>query len=302
MANNSFWYNLAALMTKKTVTVGLVQMSMKSDAAANITRALELVAEAAKKGASLVVLPELFMGEYFCQKKDDKRAFETTEPIPGPTSKALSEAAKKHKIVLVGGSIFEKGSDGKNYNTAPVFEADGTLLGTYRKTHIPEDILYHEQHYFTPGDTGIRVFETSVGKVCPLICYDQWYPEAARIAALKGAEIIVYPTAIGIIDGDVEENITGDWENMWRSAQVGHAAANNVYVAGVNRVGKEGAITFWGGSFIADPSAKLLAKADAKEGVTLAECDFSRVKPLQKAWRFLENRRPETYDLITKKS
>jgi predicted amidohydrolase len=276
-------------------------MAMFGDASANLKKALELIAEAKKKGADLVILPELFMGPYFCQRKDDKEALATTEPMPGPTTKALSEAAKKHGVVLVGGSIFEKGSDGKNYNTAPVFERDGTLVGMYRKTHIPEDILYHEQHYFTPGNTGIHVFQTSVGKIAPLICYDQWYPEAARIAALQGAEIIVYPTAIGVIDADVEENITGDWENMWRSAQVGHAAANCVYVAGVNRVGKEGAITFWGGSFVADPSAKVLVKADNKEGVCMAEADFARVVPLQKAWRFLENRRPETYDLITKK-
>ncbi len=286
-------------MTQKTVTIGLVQMSMTDSSQANLKKALGLIAEAKQKGAELVILPELFLSPYFCQKKDDASAFKTTETIPGPTTEALSKAAKEHDIVLVGGSIFEKGSDGKNYNTAAVFERDGTLLGTYRKTHIPEDILYHEQHYFAPGDTGIRVFETSVGKIAPLICYDQWYPEAARIAALKGAELIVYPTAIGVIDADVEENITGDWENMWRSVQVGHAAANCVYIAGVNRVGKEGAITFWGGSFVSDPSAKVLVKADTTEGVFLTECDFSRVKPLQKSWRFLENRRPDQYEMLT---
>ncbi len=288
-------------MKNRIVTIGLVQMSMSKSADANLQKALQLIAEAKEKGADLVVLPELFLSPYFCQKKDDAAAFESTEPMPGPMTKALSEAAKKHSIVLVGGSIFEKGSDGKNYNTAPVFERDGSLIGMYRKTHIPEDILYHEQHYFAPGNTGISVFETSVGKIAPLICYDQWYPEAARIAALKGAEIIVYPTAIGTIDDNVEENITGDWETMWRSVQVGHAASNCVYVAGVNRVGKEGAISFWGGSFVSDPSAKLLVKGDNKEGVFIAECDFSRVVPLQKSWRFLENRRPETYDLLTKK-
>lgn len=289
-------------MKNRTITVGLVQMSMSDNAADNMKKATKYVEEAAKKGADLVVLPELFLGPYFCQRKDDKSAFELTEPMPGPSTEALSALAKRLSIVLVGGSIFEKATNGKFYNTAPVFERDGTMLGMYRKTHIPEDILYHEQHYFEPGDTGIKVFETSVGKICPLICYDQWYPEAARIAALAGAEIIVYPTAIGVIDDNVEDNITGDWETMWRSVQVGHAAANNVFVAGINRVGKEGAITFWGGSFISDPTAKLLAKADNKEGVTLAQCDLSRVKPLQKAWRFLENRRPEAYSPLTKKS
>lgn len=285
-------------MEKRPVTLALVQMSMTDSADENLKKALDFIDEAAKKGADIVVLPELFLGPYFCQKKDDTSAFERTETLPGPTTKVLSEAAKKHKIVLIGGSIFEKGSDGKNYNTAPVFERDGTLLGTYRKTHIPEDLLYHEQHFFAPGNTGIRVFDTSAGKIAPLICYDQWYPEAARIATLKGAELIVYPTAIGVIDENVEENITGDWEGMWRAVQVGHAAANNVFVAGVNRVGKEGAITFWGGSFVADPSASLLAKADNKEGVTLMECDLARVKPIQKSWRFLENRRPETYGAL----
>jgi predicted amidohydrolase len=288
------------MKNQKTI-LGLVQMSMTDSAELNMKKALQLIAEAAKKGADIVVLPELFLGEYFCQKKDDKSAFEQTEAIPGPSTKILSDAAKKHNIVLIGGSIFEKGNDGKFYNTAPVFERDGTLLGTYRKTHIPEDILYHEQHYFAPGDTGIKVFKTSAGKIAPLICYDQWYPEAARIAALKGAELIVYPTAIGVIDDEVEENITGDWETMWRSVQVGHAGANNVYIAGINRIGKEDAITFWGGSFVADPSAKVLVKADNKEGVFLAECDFSRVVPMQKAWRFLENRRPEAYELLTEK-
>ncbi len=287
-------------MKNPGITIGLVQMAMTNDAAQNLKKALTLIADAKKKGADLVVLPELFLSPYFCQKKDDANAFKTTEPMPGPTTEALSKAAKEHGVVLVGGSIFEKGSDGKNYNTAPVFERDGTMLGMYRKTHIPEDILYHEQHYFAPGDTGIQVFETSVGKVCPMICYDQWYPEAARIAALKGAEIIVYPTAIGVIDDEVEENITGDWEGMWRAAQVGHAAVNNVYIAGINRVGKEDAITFWGGSFVSDPSAKVIAKADNKEGVTIATCDLSRVKPLQKAWRFLENRRPEIYGPLVK--
>jgi predicted amidohydrolase len=286
-------------MSQRIVTIGLVQMSMGSNSQENIEKALRMIDKAAGKGAQIVVLPELFAGPYFCQRKDDKKAFDLAEPVPGPTTARLSERAKKHHIVLVGGSIFEKTSDGAFFNTAPVFGPDGALLGAYRKTHIPEDILYHEKHYFAPGDTGILVFDTPYGKICPLICYDQWYPEAARIATLKGAELIVYPTAIGVIDASVEENITGDWEGMWRAAQVGHAAANNVFVAGVNRVGKEGAITFWGGSFIADPSAKVLAKTTDTEGVTLAEIDLGRVKPLQKCWRFLENRRPETYGELT---
>jgi agmatine deiminase len=180
-----------------------------------------------------------------------------------------------------------------------VFLPDGSVAGHYRKTHIPEDILYHEQHYFAPGDTGVRVFDTPAGKVAPLICYDQWYPEIARQATLQGAEILVYPTAIGVIDDTVEDNITGDWEQMWRNAQVGHAAVNNVYVAAVNRVGKEGAITFWGGSFVSSPAGHVMIKGGASEEILYADCDRARVPALQAAWRFLPNRRPEMYKSLT---
>src|SRR5262245_626100 len=282
-------------MTTRSVKLALVQMRCDGSPADNLARALTHIAEAAAAGAQLVVLPELFLGPYFCQRKDDDAAFARAEPVPGPTTSALAAAAKKHAVVLVGGSVFEKAQDGRYFNTACVFEADGTLAGTYRKTHIPEDILYHEQHYFAPGDTGVRVFATSVGKIAPLICYDQWYPEAARIATLQGAELLVYPTAIGVIDDAVEENITGDWEQMWRAAQVGHAAANNVYVAAVNRVGREDAITFWGGSFVAGPAGHVLVKAGDGEELVLAECLLDRVPALQAAWRFLANRRPEAY-------
>src|SRR4051812_40888379 len=241
--------------------LALVQMRCDRNPADNIVQAMERVGDAARAGANLVVLPELFLGPYFCQRPDDASAFDLAEPIPGPTTQRLAAAAKEHRVVLAGGSVFEKAPDGRFFNTAAVFEPDGSLAGTYRKTHIPEDVLYHEQHYFTPGDTGVRVFDTAAGKVAPLICYDQWYPEAARIATLQGAEIIVYPTAIGIIDEQVEENITGDWQLMWRSTQVGHAAANNVFVAAVNRVGREGAIRFWGGSFVSGPDGQVMALA-----------------------------------------
>jgi N-carbamoylputrescine amidase len=285
---------------KRDVTIGLIQTRPGPDAAANLEHALLKIEEAAALGAQIIALPELFLAPYFCQRPDDKAAFEQTQAIPGPWSEALSQAAAEHGVVIVGGSLFEKGSDGKFYNTTPVYDADGKMLGTYRKTHIPEDILYHEQHYFTPGDTGIRVFDTAFGKICPLICYDQWYPEAARIATLKGAEIIFYPTAIGVIDDDVEENITGDWEQMWRNAMLGHAATNNVFIAALNRVGKEGAITFWGGSFVADPSSAIVAKAGNQEEILLARCDLARVLSLQKSWRFLENRRPDAYGELTR--
>jgi N-carbamoylputrescine amidase len=283
------------MTNRPTITLALVQMRCTGSPQENLARALEGIAESARRRAQLVVLPELFLGPYFCQRPDDRSAFDLAESIPGPTTEALSQAARRHRVVLVGGSIFEKTSDGRFFNTAVVFNAEGSLLGTYRKTHIPEDILYHEQHYFAPGDTGVRIFDTPAGKIAPLICYDQWYPEAARLATLAGAEIIVYPTAIGLIDDSVEANITGDWEQMWRSAQVGHAAVNNVYVAAVNRVGREGAIQFWGGSFVADPSGALLARAGAGEEVAVVSCDLARVSALQQAWRFLANRRPAVY-------
>ncbi len=287
-------------MSERKVSIGLVQMSMGSDAQENLKKAEAMISDAVKKRAQIICLPELFLSPYFCQKKDDQAAFKTAEPIPGPMTEMLGAIAKKYQIVLVGGSIFEKSSDGKFFNTTPVFDTDGSMLGTYRKTHIPEDILYHEKHYFAPGDTGIQVFDTKYGKICPLICYDQWYPEAARIAVLKGAEILFYPTAIGLVDAEVEENITGDWEQMWRNAQLGHAASNCVFVCSLNRVGREDRITFWGGSFIAGPNSAIIAKADDREQVIVAECDLDRVKPLQDAWMFLKNRRPEVYGEITK--
>ncbi len=279
----------------RTVTLGLVQMRCDAEPEKNLRRALKRVARAARKGAQIVALPELFLGPYFCQRKDDASAFERAEPVPGPTTAALAEAAKQHGIVLVGGSLFEKADDGRFYNTAPVFGPDGKLLAAYRKAHVPEDNLYHEQHYFAPGPARPPVLDTPFGKLAVLICFDQWFPEAARLAALDGAEILIYPTAIGIIDEDVEQNITGDWERMWRNVQLGHAAANNVYVAALNRVGREGAITFWGGSFVADPSSRVLAQAGKRPKVLRAECDLERVRALQEAWGFLRNRRPDLY-------
>jgi predicted amidohydrolase len=286
---------------KREITVGLIQMRPGTDAQDSLTLALQRIEEAAGMGAQIVALPELFQSPYFCQRPDDASAFALAETLPGPTSDALAAAAAEHGIVLVGGSVYEKAANGNYYNTTPVFGPDGALLGTYRKTHIPEDILYHEQHYFAPGDTGIRVFDTPFGKIAPLICYDQWYPEAARIACLQGAEILFYPTAIGVIDGSVEENITGDWEQMWRNAMLGHAASNNVFVCAINRPGKEGAITFWGGSFVADPSSAVVAQGGAGEEIVLARCDLGRVRPLRDSWRFLHNRRADAYGPLLEK-
>ncbi|MDD4319210.1 MAG: N-carbamoylputrescine amidase [Candidatus Peribacteraceae bacterium] len=290
-------------MDNRPVTVGLVQMLPSEDAAASLAKASAMVREAADRDADIVVLPELFLGPYFCAKPGDAEAFLRAEPVPGPATQALSALAKKCGVVLIGGSIFEKAEDGKYFNTCPVFESDGTLLGAYRKTHIPHDPEFYEQDYFAPGDTGIKVFETSAGRIAPLICYDQWFPEAARIATLKGAELIVYPTAIATSPDipPVTPEIPEDWELMWRSAQVGHAAANNVYVAAVNRAGREGPMHFWGGSFVADPGGRLLAKADDTEQVVLAACDLGHVHRMQESWRFLQERRPDMYGDLTKK-
>lgn len=285
---------------KRAATIGLIQMRCDGTPAENLAKALDRIGQAARHGARIVALPELFCSRYFCQTPDDASAFALAEAIPGPTTQALADAARKHGIVLIGGSLFEKTPQGRYYNTAPVFGPDGGLLGTYRKTHIPEDILYHEQHYFAPGDTGVRVFDTPFAKIAVLICYDQWYPEAARLAALAGAELIVYPTAIGDIDETVEPNITGNWQRLWRNVQLGHAAANSVFVAALNRVGREEALTFWGGSFVADPSSKVLVEGGVGEQIMLVECDFARVRALQQAWRFLANRRPESYGGLTR--
>ncbi|OGJ65132.1 hypothetical protein A3A67_03715 [Candidatus Peribacteria bacterium RIFCSPLOWO2_01_FULL_51_18] len=277
-------------------------MSMSARKEENLDKALGFIDEAVKKGANIVVLPELFSVTYFCRLPADKSAFDFAEPIPGPTTKALSDTAKKNGIVLVGGSVYET-AEGKHFNTACVFGSDGKQFDIYRKTHIPHDQGFFEQDYFAPGDTGIIVHDTPFGKICVLICYDQWFPEAARIAALKGAEIIIYPTAIATSPDipPIDKEIKEDWNLMWRSVQVGHAAANCVYVAAVNRVGTEGNMKFWGGSFIAGPGANLLVLGDDKERILYATCDLKYVKKMQESWRFLKERRPEMYGELTKK-
>ncbi len=283
-------------MQKKGVTIGLLQLRPRKEREDSLALALAKIGEAAKGGAQIVCLPELFLGPYFCERPDDADAFRTAENIPGPATKALSDAAKKHGIVLIGGSIFEKAGD-KYFNTSPVFNEQGELLGSYRKTHIPEDPLYHEQHYFSPGDTGIKVFDTSFGRIAVLICYDQWFPEAARIAALKGAEIIFYPTAIGDFVNEKPEE--GNWQEAWEAVQRGHAIANNVFVATANRVGREEGLSFFGGSFIYNEFGTLLAHAGNDEEILLAECDLSRIGATREGWGFFRNRRPGEYGTLS---
>jgi agmatine deiminase len=290
-------------MSTSRVIIGLVQMSMVDDKDENLKKAIAMTEEAVSKGAKIVILPELFAGPYFCIVPKDSGALKMAEPIPGRVSEALSALAKRLKIVLIGGSIYEI-SKGKRYNTSCVFGPDGKTLGTYRKTHIPHDPGFYEQDYFGSGNELIKVHETPYGKIAVGICYDQWFPEYARIAALAGASLIVYPTAIGDnptvapADPKVKEN----WEQMWRAAQVGHAAANCVYVAAVNRVGDEGKTHFFGGSFVADPNATLLVKGDDTEQVLFADIDMAYPQKVQESWRFLLERRPDLYgDIIKKK-
>lgn len=289
-------------MPSSKVTIGLVQMSMTESKDENLKKAVRMTEEAASKGAKIVVLPELFAGPYFCIVPKNKNAFKLAETIPGPTSQSLSALAKRLKIVLVGGSIYEE-ADGKRYNASCVFGPGGETIGTYRKAHIPHDPGFYEQDYFGSGNETIKVFETPYGKIAVGICYDQWFPEFARIAALKGADLIVYPTAIGT-NPEVERadaEVAEPWEQMWRAAQVGHSAANNVYVATVNRVGDEGATHFFGGSFVSDPFATILVQGDDTEKVLLAEIDVALPKKVQASWRFLLERRPDLYGDITKK-
>jgi agmatine deiminase len=288
-------------MKNRIVTLGLVQMSMVDSAEENLRKAAAMTEEAAGKGANIVVLPELFRGPYFCIVAKNAKEFARAEAIPGPATEALGALAKKLKIVLVAGSLYEI-SDGKRYNTACVFGPDGKMIGMHRKGHIPHDPGFYEQDYFGSGNKPISVHKTPFGNIAVGICYDQWFPEFARIAALNGAELIVYPTAIGNnadvapVDPAIKEN----WEQMWRSAQVGHAAANCIYVAAANRVGDEGATHFYGGSFVADPNATILAKGDDTEQIVLAKIDMSYPAKMQEAWRFLLERRPDLYGDITK--
>ncbi len=289
-------------MASKPINLGLVQMNMVSEPEANLAHAIELVAEAAKKGADIVCLPELFTSPYFAQaekkSEEGKKAIKYAQTIPGPASAALSAAAKKNKITLVAGSIYEQdGKTKKLYNTSLVFAPDGKMMGNYRKTHIPHDPNFYEQDYFEKGDTGFKVFNAPAGsssaRISPLICYDQWFPEAARTCALMGAQIIFYPTAIGVPDG--VEQAEGNWQEAWENVMRGHAIANNVIVAAVNRCGREGEMNFWGGSFVCDAFGKTLARAGSEEEVLVVRVDPAHSEMVREGWRFFYNRRPEMY-------
>jgi N-carbamoylputrescine amidase len=289
---------------KNVVTLGLLQHACGSDPKANLKKTLSLVEQAARKGAQIICTQELFRSQYFCQA-EDHAYFDLAEPIPGPSTAAFQKLAKKHGVVIVA-SLFEKRASGLYHNTAVIIDADGALLGIYRKMHIPDDPLFYEKFYFTPGDTGFRAWDTKFGKIGVLICWDQWYPEGARLTAMQGAEILFYPTAIGWHPKEKAEygvNQHGAWETIQRS----HAVANGCYVAAINRIGLEQPIggdglEFWGQSFVAGTSGQIIAKASVdKEEVMIVPVELGKVDVTRTHWPFLRDRRIDAYGDLTKR-
>lgn len=276
-----------------TVKVGLIQMSCDQNPDVNLKKAIARIGEAAKKSAQIVCLQELFRSQYFCQS-EDVALFKLAEPIPGPTTAALSKVARQKQVVIIA-SIFEKRAAGVYHNTAVVIDATGKIAGKYRKMHIPDDPLYYEKFYFTPGDLGFQTHDTKYGKVGALVCWDQWFPEAARLTALSGSQFLFYPTAIGWLP-DEDEEMNQAQHSAWETIQRAHAIANGVYVVVVNRVGQEGKLNFWGQSFVADPFGRVIARASAdKEEVLVVDCDLRKIEETRQNWPFLRDRRIDFY-------
>ena len=287
----------------KPVTLALIQAKADSDPATNLQATLAKVEQSAADGANIVCTQELFATEYFCQSEDHDN-FRLAESIPGATTEAFQRLAKRCGIVIVV-SLFEKRSAGVYHNSAAVIDADGSLLGIYRKMHIPDDPLYNEKFYFTPGDLGFRAWDTRFGKIGVLICWDQWYPEAARLTAMQGAELLFYPTAIGWHPSE-KEKYGEQQRDAWQTIQRSHAVANGCFVASVNRVGHEtpvggDGIEFWGGSFVAGTSGEILSQAGLDESVLLLEVDLGKVDVTRTHWPFLRDRRIDAYGGITKR-
>jgi agmatine deiminase len=265
--------------------------------AANMQKTAEKIVSAAEKGAQIICLQELYRTIYFPQE-EKKDCSALAEPIPGESTELFSQLAKKHEVVIIA-PLFERAKNGKFYNTAAVIGSNGKILGSYRKAHIPYDPYFYEKDYFEAGDSDYGVFDTEFARIGVLICYDQWFPEPARINALAGAEIIFYPTAIGYVKGYTSED--GDWQDSWRTVQRANAIANGVHVAAVNRVGAEGELEFWGGSFICDSFGRVLHEASTtQEEVIVATVDLAKNKKIQEGWGFLRNRRPDTYKSLVK--
>ncbi|MGH9629191.1 MAG: carbon-nitrogen hydrolase [Bryobacteraceae bacterium] len=281
--------------------IGLVQMSCSTDTEENLSRAIGKIREAAGRGAQIICLQELFRSQYFC-REENADLFELAEPVPGPSTEAIGKVAKELKVAVVA-SLFERRAPGLYHNTAAILNSDGSILGLYRKMHIPDDPLYFEKFYFTPGDTGFVNFDTEYGRIGTLVCWDQWYPEGARLSSLGGASVLFYPTAIGWHPSEKAQYGAAQLD-AWRTIQRAHAIANGIYVAAVNRVGFEGpkeqGLEFWGSSFIADPFGQIIAEASQdKEEVLVAECDPKRMDEVRRNWPFLRDRRIDAYGPLT---
>ena len=293
--------------------IALIQMSCEPSTAANLDKAADRVREAARNGANIICLPELFRAQYFCQR-EEHALFDTAESIPGPSTERLSAIAREEKVVVIA-SLFERRAPGLYHNTAAIIESDGSLKGIYRKMHIPDDPLYYEKFYFTPGDLGFKAMKTTQGDIGTLVCWDQWYPEAARETALRGANILFYPTAIGWHPSEKAEYGEAQY-SAWQTMQRAHAISNGVFVGAVNRVGFEHGdvihngiemkgpegpgLEFWGGSFIADPFGRVIAQASHdKEEILIAEIDLKLLEDTRRNWPFLRDRRIDAYNGIT---
>jgi N-carbamoylputrescine amidase len=286
-----------------TFTLGLVQMRCEAEPEANLEKAVARIRQAAEAGAQIVCLQELFRSPYFCQREDSK-LFDLAEPIPGPSTERLARVARETGTVVVA-SLFERRAAGVYHNTAAVLNTDGSLCGIYRKMHIPDDPLYYEKYYFTPGDLGFRAFNTRFGRVGVLVCWDQWYPEGARLTTLRGAEVLLYPTAIGWHPSEKAEHGAAQHQ-AWELVQRSHAVANGVYVAAVNRVGFEqgaaGGLEFWGASFVSDPFGTVVKRASHdKEEVLVVMCDRRRMEDVRRNWPFLRDRRIDAYGDLTRR-
>ncbi len=283
--------------------VGLIQMACSTDPNENLEKAVWRIREAAAQGAQIICLQELFRSQYFC-REENPDLFALAEPIPGPSTNTLSKIATEMCVVLIA-SLFERRAAGLYHNSAAIINADGTLEGVYRKMHIPDDPLYFEKYYFAPGDLGFENFDTQVGRVGVLVCWDQWYPEAARLTALQGANVLFYPTAIGWHPSEKEQYGAAQLD-AWRTIQRAHSIANGVYVCAVNRVGVEGPpdsrLEFWGNSFVSDPFGQVIAQASAgREEILVAECDPRRMEEVRRNWPFLRDRRIDAYGPICRR-
>jgi N-carbamoylputrescine amidase len=287
-------------MNPEQIRIALVQMTCRENPADNLAKAVSRIRDAAVGGARIVCLQELFTTLYFCQT-EDYAPFGYAEPIPGPATDTLQQLARELEVVIVA-SLFEVRAKGLHHNTAAVIDADGSYLGKYRKMHIPDDPGFYEKFYFIPGDLGYKVFKTRYGTIGVLICWDQWYPEAARLTALQGADILFYPTAIGWAASESSEMVRSSQRQAWKTIQTSHAVANGVFVAAANRAGTEGELEFWGNSFVSDPFGQVVAEAaHTGEEILYADCDLSRIAFYRSHWPFMRDRRIDSYGDITRR-